>query len=268
MAGRTEQAAHGRQTPGLSGRCRAESGDLPSHLARTNGIWLPKSLPATAITDHGPFMPSPVVLNMSMSWCGLAAARQSSWHSNSKHGLQEPSTQAGRCATGFGRMAKVCVVCTTNGASRRSSNTSVTAKIGLDRNTALDHKSPPTPVGGLRDEADPVCHAKRRGSGNLPNDNRSRSRPTNRSPVACAPGLYGGHAKPEPTPGWRRRRESISRRLRSGLVWRSRQAGADAGTAATARKHLPSLALRASSRAARTPPAAAVAVQHENDPAR
>ena len=142
MAGRTEQAAHGRQTPGLSGRCRAESGDLPSHLARTNGIWLPKSLPATAITDHGPFMPSPVVLNMSMSWCGLAAARQSSWHSNSKHGLQEPSTQAGRCATGFGRMAKVCVVCTTNGASRRSSNTSVTAKIGLDRNTALDHKSP------------------------------------------------------------------------------------------------------------------------------
>ena len=38
-----------------------------------------------------------------------------------------------------------------------------------------------------------------------------------RCPVACASGLYGGHVKPEPTPGRRRRRETFPVACASGL---------------------------------------------------
>ena len=51
---------------------------------------------------------------------------------------------------------------------------------------------PPTPVGGLRVPVDPIGNAARRRSGNKPGNNEGRSRPIDRSPVACAPGLYVG----------------------------------------------------------------------------
>jgi hypothetical protein len=47
--------------------------------------------------------------------------------------------------------------------------------------------------------------------------NTNRSRPMGRSPVACAPGFYGGHAQPGPTPGRRRRRENIPVACAPGL---------------------------------------------------
>ena len=57
------------------------------------------------------------------------------------------------------------------------------------------------------------------------------------SPSLALRAWIGCHAKPEPTPGRRQRREIIPVACAPGWYSVSRKAGADAGTAATARKH-------------------------------
>ena len=66
--------------------------------------------------------------------------------------------------------------------------------------------------------------------------NTNRSRPMGRSPVACAPGFYGGHAKPGPTPGRRRRRETIPVACAPGFYGGHTQPVPTPGAAPPARK--------------------------------
>ena len=69
----------------------------------------------------------------------------------------------------------------------------------------VGQKKPGARATGLRVAADPVHYA-------------NRSRPTARSPVACAPGFYACYAKPEPTPG-RRQRETITDDSLAAAEW-------------------------------------------------